>query len=213
MRTHLPLGALVLALTASTAPGQVGKAAGMVEPNTATEAQLAAVPGLNAALAKTIVGRRPFASMLALDSLLGATLTREQRTEVYKTLFLHINLNATTREEILLIPGTGSRHVREFEEYRPYRALAVWRREMGKYWNAEEVARLEGYVFVPLDLNTATDADIMTIPGMTARMLREFKEYRPYDAVERYKREMAKYVDAKEVDRLARYVTRTVTRN
>jgi radical SAM superfamily enzyme with C-terminal helix-hairpin-helix motif len=61
-------------------------------------------------------------------------------------------------------------------------------------------------VFVPLDLNSASDENIMTVPGMTARMLREFKEYRPYDAVERYKREMAKYVNAKEVERLARYV-------
>ena len=204
LRTAAPV--LALAFVASAATAQVGKHPDLLEPNTATEQQLAAVPGLNAAIAKSIVERRPFASALALDSLLGQMLSREQRTEVYRKLFLHINLNTASREEILLIPGSGSRHVREFQEYRPYKALAVWRREMRKYWDEAEVARLEGYVFVPLDLNTATDADIMTIPGMTARMLREFKEYRPYDAVERYKREMAKYVNAKEVDRLARYV-------
>jgi DNA uptake protein ComE-like DNA-binding protein len=197
---------VLVTLVASVATAQVGKHPDLLEPNTATEQQLAAVPGLNAAIAKSIVERRPFASALALDTLLGQTLSREQRTEVYRKLFLHINLNTASREEILLIPGSGSRHVREFQEYRPYKALAVWHREMRKYWDEAEVARLEGYVFVPLDLNTATDADIMTIPGMTARMLREFKEYRPYDAVERYKREMAKYVNAKEVDRLARYV-------
>jgi DNA uptake protein ComE-like DNA-binding protein len=207
MRITVVLPAVVLAFTASTTAAQVGKHASLLEPNTATEQQLAAVPGLNATLAKSIVDRRPFASMLALDSLLGQTLSREQRTEVYKRVFLHLNLNTATSAEILLVPGTGSKHAHEFEEYRPYRALAVWRREMGKYWDAAEVARLEGYVFVPLDLNAASDADIMTIPGMTPRMLHEFKEYRPYDAVARYRREMAKYVDAKEVDRLARYVT------
>jgi DNA uptake protein ComE-like DNA-binding protein len=204
LHTATPVVALVLA--ASVATAQVGKHPDLLEPNTATEQQLAAVPGLNAAIAKSIVERRPFASALALDSLLGQTLSREQRTEVYKKLFLHIDLNAASREEILLIPGSGSRHVREFQEYRPYKALAVWHREMRKYWDEAEVSRLEGYVFVPLDLNTAADSAIMTIPGMTARMLREFKEYRPYDAVERYKREMAKYVNAKEVERLARYV-------
>jgi DNA uptake protein ComE-like DNA-binding protein len=202
-----PLYLAAAALVAVTsAQAQVGKST-MVEPNTATEAALAAVPGLNAAIAKSIVDARPFANALALDSLLGKTLSREQRTEVYKRMFLHINLNTASREEILLIPGTVVRHAREFDEYRPYKALAVWHREMRKYWDEAEVTRLEGYVFVPLDLNTATDADIMTVPGMTARMLREFKEYRPYDAVDRYKREMAKYVNAKEVDRLARYVT------
>jgi DNA uptake protein ComE-like DNA-binding protein len=199
---------VALAVAAGSSRAQVGKMpAGMVEANVATEAQLAAIPGMTADLAKQVVAARPFASILALDSLLGRTLSREQRTEVYKRTFVHINLNTATREEIMLIPGAGSRHVREFLEYRPYKALAVFHREMGKYWDEAEVTRLEGHVFVPLDLNAATDADIMTIPGMTARMLREFKEYRPYDAVARYRREMAKYVDAKEVDRLARFVT------
>ena len=50
-------------------------------------------------------------------------------------------------------------------------------------------------------------ADILTIPGLGARMLREFKEYRPYKAIEQFRREIGKYVDAKEVARLERYVT------
>ena len=35
---------------------------------------------------------------------------------------------------------------REFEEYRPYTNIEQFRREMGKYWDAAEVARLEQYV-------------------------------------------------------------------
>ena len=54
--------------------------------------------------------------------------------------------------------------------------------------------------------NTATDADILTIPGVGNRMLREFKEYRPYRAMAQFDREIAKYVDAKELSRLRRYV-------
>jgi hypothetical protein len=38
-------------------------------------------------------------------------------------------------------------------------------------------------------------------------MLREFKEYRPYENVERFRREIGKYVSPKEVARLERYVT------
>ena len=69
-----------------------------------------------------------------------------------------------------------------------------------------ELARLEQYVFVRIDLNTASDADILTIPGLGNRMLREFKEYRPYKAMEQFRREMGKYVDKNEVARLERYV-------
>ena len=34
----------------------------------------------------------------------------------------------------------------EFEEYRPYTSLEQFRREIGKYVDDEEVARLERYV-------------------------------------------------------------------
>jgi hypothetical protein len=36
--------------------------------------------------------------------------------------------------------------LREFKEYRPYRGIEQFRREIGKYVNAAEVARLERYV-------------------------------------------------------------------
>lgn len=203
---HTFMAAALVAFAAS-AHAQAGKSAtGMLDPNLATEAQLAALPGLNADLAKAIIAKRPFLSVLQLDSVVAPTFDAAKRAALYEKLFVHINLNASTREEIMLIPRSTNRHVREFQEYAPYKALAVFHREMRKYWDEAEVSRLEAYVFVPVDLNTATDEEINTIPGMTPRMLREFKEYRPYDSVERYKREMAKYVDAKEVARLSRYV-------
>ena len=37
-------------------------------------------------------------------------------------------------------------------------------------------------------------------------MLREFKEYRPYKAIEQFQREIGKYVSKEEVARLERYV-------
>jgi DNA uptake protein ComE-like DNA-binding protein len=122
-------------------------------------------------------------------------------------MFVQINLNTATREEILMIPGVGKRLLHEFEEYRPYKTLAQFRKEIGKYVDQKEVARLEQYVFVPINLNSASDADILTIPGVGKRMLHEFKEYRPYRNIEQFRKEIGKYVDKKEVARLERYVT------
>jgi DNA uptake protein ComE-like DNA-binding protein len=85
--------------------------------------------------------------------------------------------------------------------------MAQFRKEIGKYVDEKEVARLEQYVFAPINLNTASDADIQTIPGLGPRMLREFKEYRPYKNIEQFRKEIGKYVNAKEVARLERYVT------
>jgi DNA uptake protein ComE-like DNA-binding protein len=201
------LAATIFVTAPASTSAQVGKSVTIVDANVATEEQLSAIPQLTPALVKNILARRPFPSITELDALLGQAISPEQRTAVYGRLFVHLNLNTATREQILLIPNAGPRMVREFQEYRPYKALAQFHREIGKYVDDKELARLEQYVFVPIDLNTASDADIQTIPGLGARMLREFKEYRPYKAMAQFRREIGKYVDDKEVARLERYVT------
>jgi DNA uptake protein ComE-like DNA-binding protein len=201
----LALGVLALGVPAP-AQAQVGKSVSIVDANIATDKELAALPHLTPALVKSILARRPFPSVTELDALLSQTLARPQLTELYGRLFVHLNLNTATREQILLIPNAGPRMVREFLEYRPYKALAQFHREIGKYVDDTELARLEQYVFVPIDLNGASDADILTIPGLGSRMLREFKEYRPYKAIDVFRREIGKYVSKEEVARLERYV-------
>ena len=106
---------VVVAGHAQTAYAQVGKPVTIVDANTISEADLARLPGTTPALAKNLVAKRPFLSITALDQFLaGAGLTREQITALYARIFIHVNLNAASREEILLIPGVGNRMLREF---------------------------------------------------------------------------------------------------
>jgi DNA uptake protein ComE-like DNA-binding protein len=205
-RVFRTAAAVVLLASPRLASAQVGKSAGLLEPNLATREDLLRVPNVDATLADAVIAGRPYLDMLALDRVLSARLNAEQKAQVYARLWTPINLNTASDAEILLIPNLGQRMLREFKEYRPYVALAQFQREIGKYVDATELARLEQFVFVPMDLNTASDADLMTIPGFGARMLREFKEYRPYTNVAQFRREIGKYVDEKEVARLERYV-------
>jgi DNA uptake protein ComE-like DNA-binding protein len=198
-------GALAAVLTGPLA-AQVGKPVTIVDPNVAGAKELAGLPHLNDALVKGIMAQRPFLGMTDLNAFLSKSLKKEQLTELYGRLFIHLNLNTASRDEILLIPGLGNRMLHEFEEDRPYPALAKFHREIDKYVDDKELARLEQYVFVPIDLNTASDEDILSIPGLGKRMLHEFKEYRPYKTIEQFRREIGKYVDKKEVARLERYV-------
>lgn len=46
-----------------------------------------------------------------------------------------------------------------------------------------------------LDVNAATEEELATVPGAGERMVREFLEYRPYDSIEQFRREIGKYVD------------------
>jgi len=185
---------------------QVGQSQ-LVNPDMASEKELLALPHMNAALVKSILEQRPFLNMADLNALLSKTLSKEQLAELYGKMFVQINLNTAAPSEILLIPGVGNRMLREFQEYRPYQTIAQFRKEIGKYVDQKEVARLEQYVFVPVNLNSASDEDILSIPGAGKRMLREFKEYRPYTNIEQFRKEIGKYVDKKEVARLERYVT------
>jgi DNA uptake protein ComE-like DNA-binding protein len=200
---------LTLAFTAGLTPpaqAQLGRQQGLIDPNIAAEKDLLTLPNLTPELVKQIIEQRPFPSVTELNAVLSKSLGKEQLTPFYGKAFIHINLNKATREEMLLIPGLGNRMVREFEEYRPYKSLVQFRKEIGKYVDEKEVARLEQYVFIPINLNTASDEDILTIPGLGQRMLREFKEYRPYKSLEQFRKEIGKYVNAKEVARLERYV-------
>jgi DNA uptake protein ComE-like DNA-binding protein len=179
----------------------------LVNPDLASEKEILALPHMTAALAKSIMEQRPFLSMADLNTLLSKMLSKDQLAELYGKMFVQINLNTAAPNEILLIPGVGSRMSHEFQEYRPYKTIAQFRKEIGKYVDQKEVARLEQYVFVPIPLNSASDDDILTIPGLGKRMLREFKEYRPYKNMEQFRKEIGKYVDKKEVARLEKYVT------
>jgi DNA uptake protein ComE-like DNA-binding protein len=124
-------------------PGQ------LLDPNSATREQLLSAPGVDSGTAAAIIGGRPYADMVAVDKTLAArNLTPEQRKAIYAMVWRPIDLNTAKGEEILLIPGVGNRMKHEFEEYRPYKAIEQFRREIGKYVNKDEVARLEKYVSV-----------------------------------------------------------------
>jgi DNA uptake protein ComE-like DNA-binding protein len=187
---------------------QVGKSLGLLDANSAAEKDLLALPHMTPAIVKGIIDKRPFMSILDLNAfLLSQSLTAQQAAEFYGKAFVHINLNTATSEEIMLIPRAGKKMAHEFEEYRPWRSFAQFNKEIGKYVGPAETARLAQYGFIPINLNTATDEDILSIPALGPRMLREFKEYRPYRSIEQFRKEIGKYVGAKEVARLERYVT------
>ena len=209
MRTHHPIAVLTLAaLAAAVTPAAAQVGSGLADVNQIPEAEVGKLPHATPAIAKQILERRPFASITDLHALLtGAGLAAAQTAEVYGRAFVHVNLNTGTRQELLLIPGVGARMAHELEEYRPWKSWAQFDREIGKYVDEAEVERIKRHVFIPLDLNTASEADFMTIPGVGKRMAHELEEYRPWKSRQQFEKEIGKYVDAREVARLWRFVT------
>jgi DNA uptake protein ComE-like DNA-binding protein len=132
---------------ATTAAGERATSSTMLDPNAATRDQLVAVPGMTATAADALIKGRPYQDMVAVDKAL-ASLGADARKTVYAKVWKPIDLNTAKSEEILLIPGVGKRMEHEFEEYRPYTSIDQFRREIGKYVDKTEVARLEQYVTI-----------------------------------------------------------------
>ena len=122
-----------------------GLPAGTLDANDADAAALAGVEGMTPEIAQAVVDGRPYAGPAALAATLGESLNEEQVTAALQKVFVPVNLNSASREDIMLIPGMTDKMAHEFEEYRPYEDMAEFDREIGKYVDADEVARLRSY--------------------------------------------------------------------
>jgi DNA uptake protein ComE-like DNA-binding protein len=122
----------------------------LINPNTATKAQLAAIPGMTEARVQAVLAGRPFATPTALHAAIGKGMTDEERFNVYSAMFVKVNLNTANLADFELVPSTmpPARLAHEFEEYRPYKAMADFSREMKKYLSEKEVAFLERFVTI-----------------------------------------------------------------
>jgi hypothetical protein len=206
-------GVAMLALSASAASAQLGRQQGLVEPNVAPDSAILALPHVTPALLDAIKASRPILSATVLDSIATASsLDKAQRTTLYGKMFVHVDLNRGTDAELLLIPGMNQARVDAIKAGRPWKSFEQLQAQLGKTAaTPAEVARLEQYLFIPIELNTWTDPimdSFATINVGTPRWKREFAEYRPWTSMEQFDREISKYLRSRpqELKRLARYV-------
>ena len=147
VRTSVISLPLVFIAASVLALAQVGTNNTVLNANLASANELQTVPHIDAPIVQAIISGRPYLAATAFDATLRATsLSDQQRAEVRVKLFVPINLNTATEEEVMLVPGVGSRMAHEFEEYRPYVNMAQFEREIGKYVADDELARLARYL-------------------------------------------------------------------
>ena len=120
--------------------------AAVLDASTVTAEQLSTMDGVTPELAAAIVAGQPYASATAFNATLMEALDEAQAAAVREKVFVPVNLNTASREDIELIPGMTPKMVHEFEEYRPYEDMAEFDREIGKYVDEAEVARFRQYV-------------------------------------------------------------------
>ena len=118
-----------------------------------------------------------------------------------------LNLNEVTEEQLLSsIPGFGNRMVREFFEYRPYVSIQQFRREIGKYVDAAQVAQYEQYVFVPIDVDAADAETLQQLPGVDATIAADLIAGRPYGSNQAFLTKLAERIPAGDLAAAAAYL-------
>ena len=181
--------------------GQQNNVESVLNINLANESDLVSL-GLSSDLVNAILANQPFLNFSNFILLLDGN----KNEELFRKVFLPLNLNTANESDFHMIPGVGKKMAHEFVEYRPYSSIEEFKREIGKYVDDSEVFRYLNYVFVPVELNTTKESDIKILPGVGKKMAHEFIEYRPYKNITQFRREIGKYVDEKELNRLERLV-------
>jgi DNA uptake protein ComE-like DNA-binding protein len=111
-----------------------------------------------------------------------------------------LNINTATGAEFLAaIPNLGNRMVHEFEEYRPYKSIQQFRKEITKYVSPTVVAEYEKYIFVPIDHNQSDAATLQQIPGLDATEAQALVAGRPYVSHDAFLAKLAEKVSADEL--------------
>ena len=123
-----------------------------------------------------------------------------------ETSAARLNLNTASADDFLTVPGVGSRMVREFMEYRPYTSIVQFRREIGKYVDAAQVAEYEKYVFVPVDVNQADTETLKQLPGVDDAIAAELIAGRPYTSNDAFLTRLATYISSAQLDTAKSYL-------
>ena len=116
--------------------------------NTATPEEILLVPGAGQRMVREFQEYRPWTSFAQFDREISKYVGQPETDRLKQYVFIPVKLNKGTTEDILSIPGAGQRMVREFNEYRPWTTKAQFDREIGKYVDQKEVARLWRYVVI-----------------------------------------------------------------
>ena len=120
-----------------------------------------------------------------------------------------IDPNTASLEELSVISGLSADKAQAIIDNRPFATPTEMHIAIGgDDMSPEELFTIYSAVFVKVNLNSGANQDFQLVPTtLSARKLaHEFEEYRPYQTMNDFSREMKKYVSPKEVVFLQRFV-------
>ena len=116
--------------------------------NTTEEKDFKMIPGVGDKMAHEFEEYRPYISISQFKREIGKYVDEEEVARYLDYVFVPVELNTSSEDDIKALPGIGKKMTHEFLEYRPYKNLAQFRKEIGKYVDDKELTRLERLVYL-----------------------------------------------------------------
>ena len=116
--------------------------------NTTEEKDFKMIPGVGDKMAHEFEEYRPYTSILQFKREIGKYVDKQEVARYLDYVFVPVELNTSSEDDIKELPGIGKKMTHEFLEYRPYKNLAQFRKEVGKYVDDKELSRLERFVYL-----------------------------------------------------------------
>ncbi len=116
--------------------------------NTANESDFKMIPGVGDKMAHEFEEYRPYSSIEEFKRKIGKYVDDSEVLRYLNYVFVPVELNTSKESDIKNLPGVGEKMAHEFVEYRPYKNITQFRREIGKYVNEKELKRLERFIYL-----------------------------------------------------------------
>ena len=109
----------------------------------------------------------------------GSSATSSPPAEISSAGSAVSNPNLAGAEELGALPHMSAALVDAIMEQRPLLGSEALNAVVSQHLSAEQAEELYVEMFVPINLNTASEPEILLVPGVGDRMAHEFDEYRP----------------------------------
>jgi len=193
----LTAAVLVACGAAATSDTTVGSAPASTQPPASTTSAPATAATSAASDATVVTNAIPAATAVASAAPPAPAATATAK----------LNLNTVTEDQLMsTIPNFSTRMVREFMEYRPYISIQQFRKEIGKYVSADQVATYEQYVYVPIAVDQADAATLQQLSGVDATIADQLIAGRPYGSSQAFLTKLAGLVSAADAQQAAAYI-------
>lgn len=205
--------------TATPAPGEVDAATEAVwlkfNLNTASDEQLLTIPGVGDQMLREFNEYKPYSSIEQFRREIGKYVSEDEVVAYERYVFVPVDPAATDEASLEQLPGVSAEIAAELIAGAPYADAVAFQNALAQYVSADQAAwavamiassATEQAQWVLFNLNTASDAQFLTIPNVGDQMLREFNEYKPYVSITQFREEIGKYVSEDEVAAYERYV-------